>query len=404
MPPESRDPMDPSFPPEEKTDIRFKDDLEPPVGDAAYPCLEVLAGPGLVGSRFALKQGTTTIGRSTENVIVLDDSSVSRLHAEVEVSGERFTIRDAGSRNGVKVGGQKIGQPLQVGQESQIKVGLYEFRLLLGPAGEAPKPPQKKSHLEETSQTLPEAVPEEPMIPEEPVGLVQRRGSFFPKKLLFYLALIMITAGSGYLMYRFLIPKLLPPLASIEEPGKEAQVDGGISQAPGTSPQAATTVPLFLDFTATPIPAEIYFGDQKIGVTPFRIQTPLRSNKIYEVKALFHLTEADQTLEAKVNFSPPPGAQVLTVPFVGRVGLFKIASLPRESTLYLEGYFEGDPFRAKPIKFSEVVFDKPIYMPYGKYVLELRKNRQLGTSQTFLDEVVFHREFVINEQTNNYTI
>jgi tetratricopeptide (TPR) repeat protein len=94
----------------------------------------------------------------------------------------------------------------------------------------------------------------------------------------------------------------------------------------------------------------------------------------------------------------------MPINFAGKIGIFKVANLPRDAQLYLEGYFEKDPYRAKPIKFAEIVFGKPIYVPFGRYILELRKNRQLGQSQTFLDEVVYRREFNLNATQTTYTV
>jgi adenylate cyclase len=55
-----------------------------------------------VTRRVALADGLT-IGRSSDNDIVLRDFSVSRRHASVDVGGSGFRIRDLDSTNGVKV-------------------------------------------------------------------------------------------------------------------------------------------------------------------------------------------------------------------------------------------------------------------------------------------------------------
>jgi pSer/pThr/pTyr-binding forkhead associated (FHA) protein len=69
--------------------------------EGGYPCLEVLSGPRGRG-RYRLQKGNNAIGRSRENDIVLDDSSVSRRHAVVEVAENGATVADLGSRNGTK--------------------------------------------------------------------------------------------------------------------------------------------------------------------------------------------------------------------------------------------------------------------------------------------------------------
>ncbi|MDI1337959.1 MAG: sigma 54-interacting transcriptional regulator [Lacunisphaera sp.] len=65
----------------------------------------VLIAPGQPRATFALAGGVTTIGRAPENIVVLNDASVSRRHAEIEVSPDRVTLRDNKSRNGVQVNG-----------------------------------------------------------------------------------------------------------------------------------------------------------------------------------------------------------------------------------------------------------------------------------------------------------
>lgn len=53
-------------------------------------------------------QRRITIGRTANNDIVLDDSSVSRFHAWIELQNEEWVLVDAGSRNGSTVSGKKI--------------------------------------------------------------------------------------------------------------------------------------------------------------------------------------------------------------------------------------------------------------------------------------------------------
>jgi len=49
-----------------------------------------------------------TIGRSTDCQVCLDDEDVSRHHARIERSGNRWTITDLGSTNGIVIEGQRI--------------------------------------------------------------------------------------------------------------------------------------------------------------------------------------------------------------------------------------------------------------------------------------------------------
>lgn len=61
------------------------------------------------GREFRLHE-VTTIGRSGDNDIVLDDTAVSRQHAKVRMDGKVFTIFDLAATNPTKVNGQEIGK------------------------------------------------------------------------------------------------------------------------------------------------------------------------------------------------------------------------------------------------------------------------------------------------------
>lgn len=49
-----------------------------------------------------------TIGRTSNNDIVIPDTSVSRLHAYVKRDGERWLVADAGSKNGSWLAGKAL--------------------------------------------------------------------------------------------------------------------------------------------------------------------------------------------------------------------------------------------------------------------------------------------------------
>jgi pSer/pThr/pTyr-binding forkhead associated (FHA) protein len=55
----------------------------------------------LVGERL-------TIGRSSQNDVVVKDSSVSRQHARLELLGTTWYVKDLNSLNGVEVGGKPV--------------------------------------------------------------------------------------------------------------------------------------------------------------------------------------------------------------------------------------------------------------------------------------------------------
>ncbi len=122
----------------------------------------VLLRLGRPVATFALREGTTTIGRAEGSQITLDDSSVSRRHAEVVVAADQVVLRDLGSRNGVQVNGAPRREAvLQPGD--RVKVGSVELEFTAGfvrPLSPAPAAAPAADPLGETRHAraaLPEA-------------------------------------------------------------------------------------------------------------------------------------------------------------------------------------------------------------------------------------------------------
>jgi pSer/pThr/pTyr-binding forkhead associated (FHA) protein len=73
------------------------------------------------GERFLLDSPETSIGRSGENDVALDDVTVSRKHANIRRAGERFELIDLGSLNGTYVNNNSIARAtLSSGDEIQF--------------------------------------------------------------------------------------------------------------------------------------------------------------------------------------------------------------------------------------------------------------------------------------------
>jgi hypothetical protein len=82
---------------------------------------------GTLSQEYVLNQPVTSIGRRADNAIVLDDSEVSRRHAEVELTGGSAQIIDLGSSNGTLVNGVKIepDSPQEIKEGDTISIGDY---------------------------------------------------------------------------------------------------------------------------------------------------------------------------------------------------------------------------------------------------------------------------------------
>jgi len=94
------------------------------------PTLILYAG-GQPKGTFAIGEGVTSIGRSPENGIVIEDVSVSRRHAEIELRRDGILIRDLGSRNGVHLNGvPRKSATLHPGD--RIRIGKVELQFASG--------------------------------------------------------------------------------------------------------------------------------------------------------------------------------------------------------------------------------------------------------------------------------
>jgi hypothetical protein len=81
---------------------------------------------------WPLNEGINKIGRDAANSIRLVNSSVSREHAEIVCEGEKVSLRDLQSRNGVIVNGvPRKTATLQPGD--RLKIGVFEVELLASP-------------------------------------------------------------------------------------------------------------------------------------------------------------------------------------------------------------------------------------------------------------------------------
>jgi FHA domain/Domain of unknown function (DUF1707) len=70
-----------------------------------------------------------TIGRAPECDCLVSDASVSRRHAELRREGEGWLVRDLGSRNGTRVNGIRVIEPVEVRPGDRLSLGEATYRL-----------------------------------------------------------------------------------------------------------------------------------------------------------------------------------------------------------------------------------------------------------------------------------
>jgi hypothetical protein len=89
------------------------------------PALVVRSGGGRAGEMFPL-EGETTIGRSPDCGIFLDDVTVSRKHAVLRDRDNGFFIEDQGSLNGTFVNRKRV-ESAQLDDGDELQIGKYRL-------------------------------------------------------------------------------------------------------------------------------------------------------------------------------------------------------------------------------------------------------------------------------------
>ena len=74
-----------------------------------------------------MPQGDTVIGRSATCQVTIEDPLVSREHARIRITGERATIEDLGSRNGVHVAGLSLKGMHLLKDGERVRSGTQEL-------------------------------------------------------------------------------------------------------------------------------------------------------------------------------------------------------------------------------------------------------------------------------------
>ena len=113
-----------AFTPPDVPDLDPLDDLG--VSGAA---LIVRSGCGRSGESFLLDTSPTTIGRSPECAIFLDDVTVSRKHAVFAKDGERWRLEDQGSLNGTFLNRERV-ETAELSDGDELQIGKYRLTFL----------------------------------------------------------------------------------------------------------------------------------------------------------------------------------------------------------------------------------------------------------------------------------
>src|ERR1051326_3390947 len=119
-----------------------------PIGETAGPVSPIELGRG----------DTRTIGRSNQADIVLDEPSLSRLHARISMTRDGVAVvEDLGSTNGVFLNGsQRRSGNLTAGD--RVRLGSVEFELEEIVGAETPLPTEDRTYIRVPIPAAPKAV------------------------------------------------------------------------------------------------------------------------------------------------------------------------------------------------------------------------------------------------------
>lgn len=110
--------------------------VEEAVSDRASiqePMLEGV-GEGNRGRRYRVRPGRQTIGRRTDNNIVIDEPSVSASHAWIMNQQGHYVIMNTLSTNGTFVNGKRVHEA-ELSHGDRIRLGSAEFVFLTSDSG-----------------------------------------------------------------------------------------------------------------------------------------------------------------------------------------------------------------------------------------------------------------------------
>lgn len=419
------------------------------------PYVVIVEGPNH-GTRFPLNAGENLIGRSSDSAIQLEDQSVSRQHAVITGRDDGFQVKDFGSKNGTFVNGRQIPDSVMLGHGDILQFGIYSLRLVTHqvsvddelapipsefaletdeavaapaehlsertgdevPAEEVqPEPEEERSDEshedsheggvpesramsaeEEVASRGTEMIPADLEILEEPESKSVRPWFKWAK---IGGALIVILGLAAYLAVQFTAkPKKMPPPPPVEPTASQPQQP----PPPPLPPPGPKVQPVFLDFASSPLPARVRFEDKDYGIAPVKVNVQLEVGKTYTAEGVFKLEELQEDYTERATFSIQDNQSIIPVLFKAPIGVFKIITIPKDVQLYVEGYFSYDQFHPHAAKLTDVAFGKPVYFPYGRYIVELRQPKQIGESQNFVDDIRYRREIFISEDSPNFNL
>ena len=101
--------------------------LEKQSSDKNIKFLLTLLNVDLMSSSWVLEIGKYTIGRLSSHQIILDDITVSRNHASLEIINEDVKVYDNNSTNGVYINGGLIDNQAKIKSGDKLQIGKFQL-------------------------------------------------------------------------------------------------------------------------------------------------------------------------------------------------------------------------------------------------------------------------------------
>ncbi|MBI2343175.1 MAG: PEGA domain-containing protein [Deltaproteobacteria bacterium] len=398
-------------------------------GGTPPPYLVVIEGPRH-GSRYPLHDGETILGRGPWSHILLEDQSVSRRHCMVERAGETISVRDLGSKNGTRVNESLIGERVTIGHADLLHVGIYTLRFITRPVtGEeefALASPVREGFAAQAAEGSAEtaAMEAETLAGETEAPQVATEGGAgesdeqaatmvgrLPapqRRLWLFLGIGLLIIGIGVGAVFAYLHWTAPPLPEQPVTMLTRVIPAETTPVPETGEttpvQRSSELPLFVDFASSPMPARVVFQEKDYGMTPIKVNVTLRTGEPYVAEGHFVMPEFQEEHVERVTFTPKSGEGLLPVFFRAPIGIFKIEKIPREVELTLQGYFSYDQFTPRYATLADASYGKPVYVPYGRYIIELRRPKEIGASGQFVPDIRYRREILLSEDSPTLTL
>src|SRR5438067_541659 len=127
--------------------------------------------PGFPPVSHIIRDETTTIGRLKSNSIVIDDSSVSLMHAKITRKNGEYYLKDLNSTNGTIVNGQAVGEA-KLKDQDRVRFAEISTQFMAEPSIEVLTAMGAGASTAVGASAAAAPVPAAPPIPVEVLGMV----------------------------------------------------------------------------------------------------------------------------------------------------------------------------------------------------------------------------------------